>query len=74
MDSNSAFPITKNTRVIIFSKRKSLSENLKINNVTLSNFYLVLLLLDTPDEEIDLYLSERVMTVRYKYAISILYK
>ena len=48
---------------IYVSKGKTLSENLKISNTMLSNFDLVFLLLDVPDEEMDSYLSERVMTV-----------
>jgi len=48
---------------IYVSKGKTLSENLKISNTMLSNFDLVFLLLDIPDEEMDNYLSERVMTV-----------
>ncbi|RIA90936.1 MCM2/3/5 family-domain-containing protein [Glomus cerebriforme] len=46
-----------------YNKSKTLSENLKISNALLSNFDLVFLLLDAPDEEMDRYLSERVMTV-----------
>ncbi|CAG8446552.1 1714_t:CDS:10 [Diversispora eburnea] len=46
-----------------YDKNKLLSENLKIGNALLSNFDLVFLLLDIPDEEMDHYLSERVMTV-----------
>ncbi|CAG8683310.1 11063_t:CDS:10, partial [Cetraspora pellucida] len=45
------------------SRTKLLSENLKIGNALLSNFDLIFLLLDIPDEEMDHYLSERVMTV-----------
>ncbi|CAG8540344.1 2972_t:CDS:10 [Acaulospora morrowiae] len=46
-----------------YDKSKFLSENLKIGNAILSNFDLVFLLLDIPDEEMDHYLSERVMTI-----------
>ncbi|KAF0477127.1 DNA helicase MCM8 isoform X1 [Gigaspora margarita] len=46
-----------------YNKTKLLSENLKIGNDLLSNFDLIFLLLDIPDEEMDHYLSERVMTV-----------
>ncbi|CAG8465967.1 17594_t:CDS:10 [Dentiscutata erythropus] len=40
-----------------------ITKNLKIGNDLLSNFDLIFLLLDIPDEEMDHYLSERFMTV-----------
>ncbi|CAG8603639.1 734_t:CDS:10 [Funneliformis mosseae] len=44
------------------SKDKTLSKNLKISNNMLSTFDLIFLLLDIPDEEMDNYRAERVIS------------
>lgn len=45
------------------SKAKTVSENLKMNSALLSRFDLVFILLDRPDEEMDMFLSEHIIKV-----------
>ncbi|CAG8552931.1 8794_t:CDS:10 [Acaulospora morrowiae] len=63
LDAKTSIIATANPVSGHYDKSKFLSENLKIGNAILSNFDLVFLLLDIPDEEMDHYLSERVMTI-----------
>ncbi|KAI8999507.1 MCM2/3/5 family-domain-containing protein [Gaertneriomyces semiglobifer] len=44
-----------------YNKAKTVSENLRMNSALLSRFDLVFILLDRPDEEMDLFLSEHIM-------------
>ncbi|KAJ1647776.1 hypothetical protein LPJ64_000876 [Coemansia asiatica] len=46
-----------------YNKAKTVSENLKINSALLSRFDLVFILLDSPDAEMDRFLSEHVMAL-----------
>ena len=50
----------------MFSRSKTVGENLKINPALLSRFDLIFILLDKPDEERDQRLSEHVIAV-YTY-------
>lgn len=62
-----------------YNKAKTVSENIKMSAALLSRFDLVFILLDRPDEERDLLLSEHVMGLHagtddkgdFKYARSI---
>ncbi|KAI9100394.1 DNA replication licensing factor MCM8 [Phlyctochytrium arcticum] len=44
-----------------YNKAKTVSENLKMNSALLSRFDLVFILLDKPDEEMDMFLSEHII-------------
>ncbi|KAI9340418.1 Minichromosome maintenance deficient 8 [Zopfochytrium polystomum] len=44
-----------------YNKAKTVSENLKMNAALLSRFDLVFILLDKPDEEMDMFLSDHIM-------------
>eukprot|EP00842_Homolaphlyctis_polyrhiza_P001578 jgi/Hompol1/2420/HPOL_001811-RA len=44
-----------------YNKAKTVSENLKMNGALLSRFDLVFILLDRPDEEMDMFLSDHIM-------------
>ncbi|KAJ3126094.1 DNA replication licensing factor mcm8 [Nowakowskiella sp. JEL0407] len=44
-----------------YNKAKSVSENLKMGSALLSRFDLVFILLDRPDEEMDMFLSDHIM-------------
>ncbi|KAJ1810048.1 DNA replication licensing factor mcm8, partial [Coemansia sp. RSA 2598] len=46
-----------------YNKAKTVSENLKINGALLSRFDLIFILLDSPDAEMDRFLSEHVMAL-----------
>ena len=46
-----------------YNKAKSVSENLRMNSALLSRFDLVFILLDKPDQEMDLFISEHIMKV-----------
>ncbi|KAJ1789076.1 DNA replication licensing factor mcm8, partial [Coemansia sp. RSA 2399] len=46
-----------------YNKAKTVSENLRINSALLSRFDLVFILLDKPDEDMDRFLSEHVMSL-----------
>ncbi|KAL1915308.1 uncharacterized protein VTP21DRAFT_6766 [Calcarisporiella thermophila] len=46
-----------------YNKAKSVAENLKMSTALLSRFDLIFILLDKPDEEMDLYLSEHVIAL-----------
>ncbi|KAJ2225115.1 hypothetical protein IWW45_007952 [Coemansia sp. RSA 485] len=46
-----------------YNKAKTVSENLKINSALLSRFDLIFILLDSPDAEMDRFLSEHVMAL-----------
>ncbi|KAJ1561847.1 DNA replication licensing factor mcm8, partial [Cladochytrium tenue] len=48
---------------VFFSKGKTVSENLKMNAALLSRFDLVFILLDRPDEEMDMFLSDHIMKI-----------
>ncbi|RKO85279.1 MCM2/3/5 family-domain-containing protein [Blyttiomyces helicus] len=48
-----------------YSKGKTVSENLKMNTALLSRFDLVFILLDRPDQDMDRFLSEHIMKVRW---------
>ncbi|KAI9209157.1 MCM2/3/5 family-domain-containing protein [Polychytrium aggregatum] len=45
------------------SKSKTVSENLRMNGALLSRFDLVFILLDRPDEAMDMFLSEHIMKI-----------
>ncbi len=47
------------------SKSKSVAENLKLGSALLSRFDLVFILLDSPDERKDRFLTDHIMNVRY---------
>ncbi|KND03322.1 uncharacterized protein SPPG_02368 [Spizellomyces punctatus DAOM BR117] len=44
-----------------YNKAKTVSENLRMNSALLSRFDLVFILLDRPDEEMDMFLSEHII-------------
>ncbi|KAI8926730.1 MCM2/3/5 family-domain-containing protein [Entophlyctis helioformis] len=44
-----------------YNKAKTVSENLKMNGALLSRFDLVFILLDRPDEQMDMFLSDHIM-------------
>ncbi|KAH6595120.1 hypothetical protein BASA50_006106 [Batrachochytrium salamandrivorans] len=44
-----------------YNKSKTVSENLKMNGALLSRFDLVFILLDRPDEQMDMFLSDHIM-------------
>ncbi|KAJ1911230.1 hypothetical protein H4219_006002, partial [Mycoemilia scoparia] len=46
-----------------YNKAKSVAENLKMNSALLSRFDLIFILLDKPDADLDMYLSEHVMAL-----------
>ncbi|KAJ3411838.1 DNA replication licensing factor mcm8 [Chytridiales sp. JEL 0842] len=47
--------------IVYNSKAKTVSENLRMNTALLSRFDLVFILLDKPDEEMDMFLSDHIM-------------
>jgi DNA helicase MCM8 len=51
-------------RVGVYSKSKTVSENLKMGAALLSRFDLIYVLVDRPDARMDRYLSEHVVAVR----------
>jgi DNA helicase MCM8 len=51
----------------VYSKSKTVSENLKMGAALLSRFDLIYVLVDRPDARMDRYLSEHVVAVRAPY-------